>query len=318
MDILSDLFRDAGLRRRLLDVRQLADGGALRFPCDRSVGFHVVLEGRLWIHGPTLDQPLALTPGDVAVMARGTDHLVATSPRRPRGTVVTAAEWMAPADDAPVAVQVVSGAYQLWHAPLHPLLTSLPPWYVLKAGRVTDRGPVPLLVALLADEAAGSAPGRETVMHALLDALFAHLVRVLLASGTVAPVAAALATDDAVVRRALGLLHADSARAWTLAALASEVGVSRSGLAERFRVVVGEPPLAYLRTLRLQRAMRQLVESDAPLARIAEAVGYRDAFAFSKAFKRSVGVAPGEFRRQDASERGLPWRFADASAVAAG
>lgn len=317
MDILSDLFRDAGLRRRLLDSRRLADGGALRFPCDRSVGFHVVLDGTLWIHGPTLDAPLALAAGDIAVMARGTDHLVATTPRRPRGGVITAAEWMAPADQTPVAAHVVSGAYQLWHAPLHPVLTSLPPWYVVKAGRVTDRGPVPLLVALLADEVAGSAPGRETVMHALLDALFAHLIRALLASGAVAPMAAALATDDAVVRRALGALHADSARAWTLADLAREVGVSRSALAERFRAVVGEPPLSYLRTLRLQRAMRHLVESDAPLARIAESVGYRDAFAFSKAFKRSVGVAPGEFRRLDATERGLPWRLPDASAVGA-
>ena len=50
MDILSDLLREAGLRRRLLDVHGVPDDRALRFPCDRSVGFHIVLEGTLYIH----------------------------------------------------------------------------------------------------------------------------------------------------------------------------------------------------------------------------------------------------------------------------
>lgn len=315
MDLLSDLFRDSGLQRRLLDARRLAEGRAYRFPCERSVGFHVVVAGSVWIHGPTLDTPLALAAGDVALMARGTDHVVSASPRRPRGTVVSAADWMPSPDDAAAPNHLVSGAYQLWHEPLHPVLTALPPWFVLKAGRVTERGPVPLLVALLADEVTGDAPGRETVMHGLLDALFAHLVRAVLETGAVAPMAASVATTDVVVRRALAAMHADSARAWTLADLARDAGVSRSGLAERFRAVVGEPPLGYLRTIRLQRAMRQLAETDAPLARIAEMVGYGDAFAFAKAFKRAVGVAPGEFRRRDAAERHVPWRFGGTAAV---
>ena len=74
---------------------------------------------------------------------------------------------------------------------------------------------------------------------------------------------------------------------------------------------MSETPLAHLRTVRLQRAMRLLVESDRTLEQVASAVGYQDAFSFSKAFKRDVGLSPGDFRRRDASERELPWRFRD-------
>jgi AraC-like DNA-binding protein len=42
---------------------------------------------------------------------------------------------------------------------------------------------------------------------------------------------------------------------------------------------------------------------------VARAVGYQDAFDFSKAFKRAAGVSPGEFRRRDAAERASPWRW---------
>ena len=69
---------------------------------------------------------------------------------------------------------------------------------------------------------------------------------------------------------------------------------------------MSEAPLAYLRTVRLQRAMRLLVEGDRTLEQVASAVGYQDAFSFLKAFKRDVGVSPGDFRRRDASEHELP------------
>lgn len=38
-------------------------------------------------------------------------------------------------------------------------------------------------------------------------------------------------------------------------------------------------------------------------------VDYQDAFSFSKVFKRTVGIAPREFRRQDAQDRTLAWRI---------
>ena len=45
MDLLSDILQDAGLRRRVLGLRAIPADVALRFPCDKSIGLHVVV---LW------------------------------------------------------------------------------------------------------------------------------------------------------------------------------------------------------------------------------------------------------------------------------
>ncbi|MFK7954701.1 MAG: helix-turn-helix domain-containing protein [Lysobacterales bacterium] len=44
-----------------------------------------------------------------------------------------------------------------------------------------------------------------------------------------------------------------------------------------------------------------MVETDTPLSRVADQVGYRSEAAFSQAFKKQYGLRPGEFRRAHAS-----------------
>ena len=118
------------------------------------------------------------------------------------------------------------------------------------------------------------------------------------------------AIQDPQVQKAVQALHADCARQWTLEALASHAGLSRTSLAERFRKTMGNTPLNYLRTVRIQKAMGVLSASERSLEQIAQEVGYQDAFSFSKVFKRTVGIAPRAFRQQDAQDRTLAWRIA--------
>jgi transcriptional regulator GlxA family with amidase domain len=72
---------------------------------------------------------------------------------------------------------------------------------------------------------------------------------------------------------------------------------------------MGDTPLNHLRLLRMQRAMRLLGETDHKLEAVAAAVGYQDAFSFSKVFKRTVGVSPKAFRQREAADRTHPWRL---------
>ena len=101
---------------------------------------------------------------------------------------------------------------------------------------------------------------------------------------------------DPIVGRALGLLHGRPGATWTLAALAKDVGASRSALAERFTELVGMPPMHYLARWRVQVAARRLAEGDAKVARVAHEVGYDSEAAFSRAFKRLAGVPPAAWR----------------------
>ena len=95
--------------------------------------------------------------------------------------------------------------------------------------------------------------------------------------------------------------------------LGQQVGLSRSALAERFRSAMGDTPLNHLRTLRMQKAMQLLAETRQTLEQVAQAVGYQDAFGFSKVFKRTTGQSPRQFREQDTADRQTEWRIQEAS-----
>src|SRR4029079_8313968 len=98
---------------------------------------------------------------------------------------------------------------------------------------------------------------------------------------------------DDVVGRVVGLWHAQPAHPWTLDELAREAASSRSNVAKRFTELVGQPPMQYLTRWRMQVAANRLAQSGAKVATIAGEVGYESEAAFSRAFKKATGVAPG-------------------------
>ena len=96
---------------------------------------------------------------------------------------------------------------------------------------------------------------------------------------------------DALLR-----IHGDPARAWTVGLLAEELAVSRSVLAAKFSERLGQSPMRYIALWRGQLASHLLQTTDLPVSAIATRVGYESEPAFSRAFKRSAGMAPGAWR----------------------
>ena len=101
---------------------------------------------------------------------------------------------------------------------------------------------------------------------------------------------------DEVVGRALTLLHGQPGHSWTLAELAREASSSRSSLARRFMELVGQPPMQYLAQWRMQVAANLLAQGQAKVASVGAEVGYDSEAAFSRAFKKATGLAPGAWR----------------------
>jgi AraC-like DNA-binding protein len=104
------------------------------------------------------------------------------------------------------------------------------------------------------------------------------------------------ALSDQQIGGALRLMHGNVAQRWKVSDLASEVGMSRTSFAERFKSLVGMAPLEYLTRWRMTIARNALRREDANLAAIAEAIGYESDTAFSLAFKRMFGSSPGRYR----------------------
>jgi AraC-like DNA-binding protein len=101
---------------------------------------------------------------------------------------------------------------------------------------------------------------------------------------------------DEVVGRVLTLVHGQPNHPWTLADLAREAASSRSNLANRFALLLGQPPMQYLAQWRMQVAANLLAQSGAKVATIGAEVGYDSEAAFSRAFKKATGLAPGAWR----------------------
>jgi AraC-like DNA-binding protein len=99
-----------------------------------------------------------------------------------------------------------------------------------------------------------------------------------------------------VVGKALTLLHGRPGHPWTLGDLAREAASSRSNLTKRFTELVGQPPMQYLTHWRMQVAANLLAQSGAKVATIGAEVGYDSEAAFSRAFKKATGLAPGAWR----------------------
>jgi hypothetical protein len=85
-DLLTDLLRETGLRRRLLGRHTVPPDAVLQFPCDRSIGLHLAVRGPVHVHAPGLEAPLVLDTGDVALMARGCTHALSTRADIPSST----------------------------------------------------------------------------------------------------------------------------------------------------------------------------------------------------------------------------------------
>jgi len=103
---------------------------------------------------------------------------------------------------------------------------------------------------------------------------------------------------DSRIRAAIGAIHRNPEKAWTVASLAREANLSRSSFAARFRQVVGEPPMQYLARIRVNLASSYLQSRDWSVADIAQMVGYRSEGAFINAFRRTMNTSPGQFRRK--------------------
>lgn len=100
------------------------------------------------------------------------------------------------------------------------------------------------------------------------------------------------------LRRAVERLRSGSDSDVSLAALASEVGLSRFHFCRAFKESTGLSPHAWLRQHQLDQAMNMLRDSDASVVSVAAALGYASQTAFAAAFKKLTGETPSDWRRR--------------------
>jgi AraC-like DNA-binding protein len=290
------------------------------------IPLHIATAGRCWLSWGKVD-PIPIEVGDVVVFARGAQHILASEPGvRP----VPIKDIYRPSPDQITVLRHGGGGEEcrfvcgFLHSDQRfgPLLDAMPSLtcvrvrdsaLLLEAFTDTGRLAEPLTldqdpqwwkaaIDHLVHETAKPGPGNRAVLARLSELLFMETVRWQLSYISEGRRGWLAGLNDTHVGRALSRLHAEPARPWTVEELAQQAGISRAALAKRFVHLVGETPMQYLASWRMHLARRQLRESTLGLAEIAARVGYESETAFSRAFRRLVGVPPATWRQANASQ----------------
>ncbi|WP_346027475.1 AraC family transcriptional regulator [Arthrobacter parietis] len=267
-----------------------------------------MLTGGAWLAAD--GNSTALSAGDIALVRGPGPYSVADEPGRAASIVIHPGQACTTLGGEPVHLSMshgvrtwgntasgettmLIGTYETDAEVGSAVTAALPRIAVIPAGAVNAA-----LVQLLACEVATDAPGQGSVIDRMLDVLLVHSVRAWTAAHPESATGWLSAGADAVVGRALELLHELPAEPWTLESLARRLNVSRATLAARFRSRVGEPPMTYLTNWRMLLASELLADPHHTTAWIAGEIGYGSPFALSTAFKRRFGVSPTEYRRR--------------------
>jgi AraC-like DNA-binding protein len=264
------------------------------------MAYHYIAAGRPLIRVGAAE-PVELRPGEVVLLPRNDAHVLASAPDLApvdAGELVTSAAGLGLArirhGGGGEATQIVCG-YIGCESGRHPLIDSLPAVLRLDV-RAWEAGAwVETLFRYAAQEYVTPRPGSASSLAKVSELLFVEAVRRHLGAVPGQRSGWFAGLVDPVVGRALVLLHERPAHPWTIEELAAAVHLSRSAFAERFVALVGVAPLGYLTGWRMQLA-RHALRRGRTIAQVAGEVGYGSEAAFSRAFKREVGVSPTAWR----------------------
>lgn len=300
MDPLSEII--ALLRPRAAVAKPITARGewGVRYQAHDAPGFTIVLAGEAWL---VLEggQPLRLARGDFLLLpttpafALCSTPGVACTPVEPRMSAVRHGDQEGEPDFVALGG---SFAFERVNAPL---LLALLPGLIHVSAAHAGAPRLGRLIELLAEECLSERPGKELIVESLLEVLLVEALRSHRDGGAIASPGLLNGLRDPALSRALRAMHADVRARWTVGALAATAGMSRSAFAARFRDSVGCGPIEHLARWRMAIARDALARGTKSIDRIAEDIGFESASAFSTAFRKRIGCAPGRFARAQAA-----------------
>jgi AraC-like DNA-binding protein len=291
MDPLSDVISFLEPRGYRVGGFEAGDDWSIRFDPFEGIKCYAVTSGACWIAVEGAGEPVLLKQGDCFLLPHGWPFRIASDPDLPpddwkRHFLGSRDGTLVKLNDSG-GVTVLGGHFQLAGPQAEMLLGMLPPIVHLQSE--TDRETLRWAFDRMRQELADSKPGSFLIVQQLVYTIFVQALRLHLDEGK--GVGWLFALSDKNVGAAITAIHREPARRWTVATLAAEVGMSRSGFAARFRQLVGDGPIEYLTRWRMLLAGRSVSRGE-PIGAVARSLGYESESAFSTAFKRVMGSTP--------------------------
>jgi AraC-like DNA-binding protein len=321
MDALSDVLRTVRLTGAVFHDAHFSAPWSLlsdanpkvcansRFEATRLIHYHLVTQGTCFAQVDQ-SQPIELRAGDLIVFPHGDTHVLTSTlglDPVPTSRLPSSMEPGAPPTltygGGGDQTRMVCGFLSCDPELSKPLLAALPRMLHIGSRDALASTWIETSLRFLLDGSFSARPGSTTIAAKLAELLFVEAIRSYLDTLPVSETGWLAGLRDPFVGRALALMHAAPTTPWTVEDLGRRVGISRSGLAQRFADVLGQPPMHYLTKWRLHLAARLLRSTNRSIAAIIDEVGYESEPAFNRAFKRSFGVPPAAFRRGAAGSK---------------
>lgn len=303
MDVLTNLFDEMYLSGEVVARFDLTAPWGITMPPQDGI-FHAIDQGECWIRAASDGQLFKVAAGDLVVFPEGAAHDLVDAPSslaRPlQEALCGRAEnsFVCPyGGGVGSKTTLICGVFHFRDGEYHAFHSLLPPVLHVRGGEGEMTQWLRLTLRRLSEEAAVASPGAYTLISRLTDMIFIEGVRAWLKTQAGETAGWLRALNDPVIGRALGHIHDEPGRQWTIASLATEVGLSRSAFAGHFTRLVGQPPLRYLTSWRMQLARNWLRGTSMGLWEVADRLGYSSEDAFKRAFKREVGEPPWSYRR---------------------
>ncbi|MEP6791638.1 MAG: AraC family transcriptional regulator [Ramlibacter sp.] len=299
MDPLDDVFAAMRVRSALYARLEARAPWGLSLAGGEAARFGMVVRGSCLLEVQGSKQAVPLAAGDCYVLAHGTPYVLRDQPRTPTVSCTSVVRdnigGVVELGGSGTPATVLCGWFFFDADAARPLLDLLPMLLHVRMDQARAQALAGTL-QLLAMETCEPGLGSALVVSRLADILFVQAVRAHVAQAGDEACGWLGALTDQRIGPALRAMHKDLAQPWTVDSLAGEASLSRSAFALRFRQRVGQSPLEYLTRWRMFRAGHLLRDNGSPMGEVAGAVGYESEAAFSKAFKRATGVAPGAWR----------------------
>jgi AraC-like DNA-binding protein len=301
VDVLTDLLQRSRARGAAFSHSTARGRWGVQFPGGGKLAIHGILGGEAFAWTDDASRSRHVLAGDIVLVRTPAKQFMAHAPGadvipfagHPSTGPPGGARRMEFGTGSGDPTTFFCGAYSFEGDLCAGLLAGLPDLTVVRPHAGSS---LRATMDVFAGELLRDAPGQQALLDSLLDVILVQALREQLAIDVQAAPAWFRAMRDPAVGAALRAVHADPARAWTVADLATEASVSRATFARRFTALLGVAPLAYVTDWRMALAREQLRDGDVGLAAVARSLGYASEFSFAAAFKRHHGTSPGRWR----------------------
>ena len=271
MDPLSDILALLKPRSHVSAGFDAGGDWSVSFGGNIGIKCYAVVSGACWLVVDGVPEPVHLQAADCLLLPTGRPFRMTSDVALP--PIDARAVLPPPSRGGVVRIGtggdlfLVGSRFELTGRHSGILLSSLPP--IVRLRDAADQAALRWSVERMMHELQHPQPGGHLIAEHLAHMMLVQALRLCLAEGAGTGVGWLFALSDRQMSTAIGAMHDDPARRWTLQSLAELAGMSRSSFALKFKATVGQSPMDYLTRWRMLLAGDRLENGSDPVSVIA-------------------------------------------------